>query len=171
MRRHMQKHHRDLLNEPEPPASKPVLQPLLEEKWTASKCFQFTKRMTYDLVVNDKERLALFERQGFRRFLKREYPEYSIPGRHKVPHIADERGTESREAVVLSLKEHFSKHGTVSSDLDAWTRRRRKFVGNGLSWVERPSRWSAAARQLMVCAVAMDPRLSHLHQSCVWVLL
>ncbi len=73
--------------------------------------------------------------------------------RDRVSQIADECGTESRDAVIHSLKEHFLKHGahgTVSSDIDAWTRRRRKFVGNGLSWVERPS-WKLK-RAIASCA-------------------
>ena len=139
MRRHIQRHHLHLLKEPEEPTPKHSLQPLFKDKWPASKCIQFTKKMTYDLVIQDKEPLALFERKGFRRFIRREFPGYSIPDRDKVAQIADDCGTESRDAVILALKEHFSKHGTVSSDIDAWTRRRRKFVGNGLSWVERPS--------------------------------
>ena len=64
--------------------------------------------------------------------------------------IADECGIESWEAVILSLKEHFSKHGTVSSDIDAWTRRRRKFIGNGLSWVKQPT-WTLR-RAIASCA-------------------
>ncbi len=75
--------------------------------------------MIYDLVVQDKEPLALFEKKGFRHFIKREFPSYTPLERHKVAQIADECGIESQEAVVLSLKQHFSKHGTVSSDIDA----------------------------------------------------
>ena len=135
MLRHLQSFHRDLLDdEPERKTAKPVLKPLFKDKWPVSKCLQFTKKMTYDLVVQDKEPLAVFERQGFRRFLNREFPGYTVPERHKVAQVADECGTESRQAVMFSLKEHFSQHGTVSSEIDAWTRRRRKFVGNGLSF-------------------------------------
>jgi hypothetical protein len=67
MRRHLQKHHRDLVIEPEESAPKHVPQPLFKDKWPASKCLQFTKKMTYDLVVQDKEPLALFERKGLDR--------------------------------------------------------------------------------------------------------
>ncbi len=79
-------------------------------------CLQFTKKLTYDLFVQDKEPLALFERNGFSRFLKREFPGNNAPERHKVARIANECGTESRDAAILSLKQHFStgKHGTVS---------------------------------------------------------
>ena len=126
MQRHImiQKHHRELLVEPEQSPPKHFHQPLFQDKWPASKCLQFTKKMTYDLVVQYKEPLALFERKGFRRFIRREFPGYSISDRDKVSQIADECGTESRDAVIHSLKEHFCKHGTVSSDIHQWTPRR-----------------------------------------------
>ena len=38
--------------------------------------------MVYNLFVTDKELLALFERQGFCRFLKREFPGYTVLERH-----------------------------------------------------------------------------------------
>ncbi len=48
---HLQKHHHDLLIEPKESAPKHVPQPLFKDKWPESKCLQFTKKMTYDLVV------------------------------------------------------------------------------------------------------------------------
>ena len=111
----MQKYHHDLLVEAEQQGSKIAQQPLFKDKWSTFKCLQFTKRSTYDLIVQDKEPLALLERKGFRRFLKREFPGYSVPDRDKVAQITDECGTESCEAVIRALEEHISKHGTVSS--------------------------------------------------------
>ena len=92
MRRHMQKYHHDLLVEAEQQGSKIAQQPLFKDKWSTFKCLQFTKRLTYDLIVQDKEPLALLERKGFRRFLKREFPGYSVPDRDKVAQITDECG-------------------------------------------------------------------------------
>ena len=62
--------------------------------------------MTYDLVVQDKKPLALFaseKKKGFCRFLEH------FQERHKVAQIADECETKSRDAVILSLKRHFSR--------------------------------------------------------------
>ena len=79
MRRHVMRHHPELVDGPEPMSPKPASHPLFQDKWSASKCLQFTKKMAYDLVVQDKEPLALFERKGFRRFIKREFPGYNPP--------------------------------------------------------------------------------------------
>jgi hypothetical protein len=65
----MQKHHCELLDEPDRRTAKPVSQPFFNDIWPASKCLLFTKKVSYDLVVQDKEPLALFERQGFCCFL------------------------------------------------------------------------------------------------------
>ena len=62
MQRHMRKQHPELLVEAAPSASKPVLQPLFSavQKWNASKCLQFTKKMTMILLSRTKNRLLLW---------------------------------------------------------------------------------------------------------------
>ena len=62
----MQKYYHDLLVEAEQQGPKIAQQPLFKDKWSTSKCLKFTKRLTYDLIVQDKEPLALLERNGFR---------------------------------------------------------------------------------------------------------
>ena len=73
-----------LLNLNNPAVSKHVS----ESQPSHQSVFNLRKKMTCDLGVQDKEPLALFEIQGFRRFLKREFPAYIVPDRHKVAKIA-----------------------------------------------------------------------------------
>jgi hypothetical protein len=54
MRRHIMRHHSNLVDGPEPLSPKLASHLLYREKWSASKCLQFTKKMTYNLVVQDK---------------------------------------------------------------------------------------------------------------------
>jgi hypothetical protein len=107
--------------------------------WSVEKRKKFTKQMVFDFCVRDKEPMAIVEREGFRSFISREFPGYVIPDRRTVGDIVDGIADESLAAVKRQLQVHISKYGTVSMACDEWSKRRRKFVGTALYWVERPS--------------------------------
>ena len=89
-------------------------------------------------MIRDKKPLSFVDRDGFRDFLKREFPGYIVPDRHTITEIADECTDQSRDRVIELLKEHIANHGTVCAAHDKWTKKRRSFLGSAMYWVSRP---------------------------------
>ena len=116
----------------------PKLTTLATAQWSKDRCRKFTRKLVYDLCIRDKEPLSFVDRDGFRNFIKREFPGYIVPDRHTIAEIADECANQSRDRVIGLLKEHIANHGIMCAAHDKWTKKRRSFIGSGLYWVSRP---------------------------------